>query len=243
MNDEKFVQIFSGVDDEIIRQTNEDINFWLESREGIIVCADDSRKFSWRTVIASVACTAAAMFGVFVLLLNVGKIGIIDRSANSHQIGLPADAVPFEEAAYAYEGDNNVLKRYEVGDRFGENATITSAKATYKSVDGKAVLKKQKIVLDGHLDYKMNVISFERDENNDVPLLIINIGTTEELGLPRLGDDLEIQTIYHAIEDKMFVPPANVTLIAPTITVDYDAESITVEPYDMFLVIDNDYEQ
>lgn len=235
MNDEKFLQIFSGVDDEIISQANEDINFWLKSQEVIVVHADGSRKFFRRKVIASVACIAAALIGVFVLLLNIGKIRMTDRSASSRQIGVPADAVLFEEAAYAYEGGNNILKRYKAGDKFGKNVTIMSAKATYKIYDGKAVLQKQKIVLNGHLDFKMNVISFERDENNDVILLIININTMEELGLPRLGDDLEIQTIYRAIEDGKFVPPASVTLIDPTITVDYEAENITIEPYDMIL--------
>ena len=248
MNDEKFVQIFSGIDEKFIREANEDMNFWLKSQEGIVVRVDNSRRFSWRTVIASVACTAAVLFGVFVLLLNVGKISIIEDPESSDNSPaqsdvtpeLPADAVLYDEAAYAYEGDSSELRRYAVGDKFGENATITSAKATYKSVNGKPVLQKQEIVLNEKLQYKMaEDIFIARDENNGVIRFTINIGEMEKLGLPRLGEGLEIKALYCSIADELFVSPSNVTIIDPTITVDYEAKSIIIEPYDMLLVADN----
>ena len=251
MNDDIFVQIFSGLDEEFVGEANEDMNFWLESQKGVVVRADGSRRFPWRTVIASVACTAAALFGVFVLMLNVGKIRVIDSpesSVNSPAQSdvtpdLPADAVLYDEAAYAYEGDSSLLKRYAVGDKFGENTVIKSAKATYKSVDGKPVLLKQEIVLDGHLEYKMDDGEdfFETDENYSVIQFTINTSGTEELGLPRLGDNLAIKTIhcstsYKGIEVEV---PANITMIDPIITVDYETESLIIEPHEIFFVNDN----
>ena len=232
------------IDSKYIEKASEDLFFRQELQKGISVPLDYSRKFFWKTVTASVACTAAALFGVFVVLLNVGKIGIMESpesSDNSHAQSdvppeLPADAVLYDEAAYAYEWDNGELRRYAVGDKFGENTTIASAKATYKSVNGKPVLQKQEIVLDGELQYKMEgEIFISKDENNGVIWFSINIGEVKELGLPQFGDSLEIKTIYCSIADELFVSPSNVTIIDPTITVDHEAESITIKPSKIFL--------
>ena len=248
MTNEDFFQILSEIDSKYIEKASEALSFWQESQKGINVHLDYSRKFSWKTSVASVACTVAVLFGVFVLLLNVGKISIIENPEgsvnNPDQSGaiteLPADAVLYDEAAYAYEGDYSELRRYTVGDKFGENATITSAKATYKNANGKAVLQKQEIVLDGGLQYKTaGDIFIARDENNGVIWFTINIDGMEKLGLPWLGDGLEIKAIYCSVADELFVSPSNVTIINPTITVDYEAESIIIEPYDMLLVTDN----
>ena len=257
MNDEKFVQIFGGIDEKYIREANEDMNFWLESQEGEVVRADGSRRFPWRTVIASVACTAAALFGVFVLMLNVGKIRVIDSpesSVNSPaQIGatpaLPDDAVLYDEAAYAYEGESSVLKRYAVGDKFGENTVIKSAKATYKIVDGKPVLQKQEIVLDGELEYKSEMgewIGEARDEHNNLLWIDIDIEGAAELILPRFGDGFKIMEISGAISgewsDLPFFP-VNATMIDPTITVNYEIKSIRIEPDKMFYSNDDNTEK
>ena len=72
MDDKKMVHLFDGVDDELVRQANEDINLWLESQEGVVVHANN-RRSPWKTVAASVAGIAAA-FGVFALTLNAVKI-------------------------------------------------------------------------------------------------------------------------------------------------------------------------
>ena len=67
MNKEQFLEIFNDIDEEIIQQANEDVNSWLKDRSGIIVRADEKRVFPWKTVIATAACTAAVLSGVFFL--------------------------------------------------------------------------------------------------------------------------------------------------------------------------------
>ena len=254
MNDDIFVHIFSGLDEEFVSEANEAMNFWLGSQEGEVVRADGSRRFPWRTVIASVACTAAALFGLFVLMLNVGKIGIIDSpesSVNSPaQSGatpdLPADAVLYDEAAYAYEGGSSFLKRYAVGDKFGENTTIKSAKATYKSVDGKPVLQKQEIVLDGELEDRMEGIGYASSESDNQLSIYTHIDGLEELMLPSFGDGFEIRDIICVIEGEWSRPPfypMNATMIDPTITVDYEMKSIRIEPDKMFYTNDDNTEK
>ena len=75
--------MLNGIDGKFIEKASEDLAFWQESQKGISVRPEHSRRFSRRTVIVSVACTAAVMFGVFFLSLNIGKIEKTDDPANS----------------------------------------------------------------------------------------------------------------------------------------------------------------
>ena len=83
MSDKELFEILNDIDDEIVEEVSEEMIFWQRSQKGISVKIDNSRKFSWKTVTAAVACAAAVMLGVFVLLLNIGKIDITDDPANS----------------------------------------------------------------------------------------------------------------------------------------------------------------
>lgn len=78
-----FLQLFGEIDDKILRQANDALNLYQRSQEGVSFRADYSRRSRWKTVIASVAGTAAVMFGVFVLLLNIGKLGLRETSEQS----------------------------------------------------------------------------------------------------------------------------------------------------------------
>lgn len=83
MNKETFLRIFGEIDDTYIQRANEDVNLWQRSQEGEVVRPDDSRRFPWRTVIASVACAAAVVFGAFFLMRNVLKNGFTLKPADS----------------------------------------------------------------------------------------------------------------------------------------------------------------
>ena len=78
-----FLQLFGEIDDKIVRQANDALNLYQESQESVSFRADYSRRSPLKTVIASVACTAAALFGVFVLLLNIGKIKLSEDPVQS----------------------------------------------------------------------------------------------------------------------------------------------------------------
>lgn len=79
MNKETFLRIFGEIDDIYIQRANKDVNLWLRSQEGVVVRADGSRRFPWRSVIAYVAC-AAVVIGAFVFMLNVGRTDITSNS-------------------------------------------------------------------------------------------------------------------------------------------------------------------
>lgn len=84
MDSERFMRAFGEINDEYLQNANELYNLWQDSQTGVSVAANYSRKATLKTIIVSVACTAAVMFGLFVLFLNVGKIGIIGNSGNSN---------------------------------------------------------------------------------------------------------------------------------------------------------------
>lgn len=246
MKNEELFQILGGIDSKFIEKASEDLAFWQESQKGIRVRIDNSRKFAWKTMFASVACTAALMLGIFALLLNLGIVGKIEtiegpassgvelnNSSDSQSNALPefpSNTVFFEEAAYAFRYEFDVLQRYEVGDKFGENAKITSAKTTYKNIDGKTVMQKQEIVLQGRFVIETNSRNYETD---GATFINIRIGRMNELGLPFFGSHFDIDPLHCALTDENINGEgsiAHITFINLIITVDYERESITIDP-------------
>lgn len=245
MNDDKFVQIFSGLDEELIGEANEDMNFWLESQKGISVRPDNTRRSIRRTAIMSAVCTAAVMIGVFALLLNlgiVGKIGIIDNPASpgaelSNSSGnqssvrheLPSEGYLYEDAAYAYdESDPDVLKRYEVGDSFGP-FILQSAKTTYKLSGNMQIRQKQEITIYGTIVLDPGKLKF----SNHYVFLVTDIGSlTDYLELPYLLKDLDADTLTYCSPYAIpFMLEDSSSYIAAhdfNIMVDYEEKTITV---------------
>ena len=239
MNGKELFELLNDFDDKIVKEAGEKLILWREAQRGEVVRADGSRRFPWRAVIASVVCTAAALFGVFVLLLYIGKIGIVnnpastisepDSSFDSQSTVMPD--VFFEEAAYAYEEEDfEELKRYKPGDKLGENVRIASAKTTYKISDGTPVMQKQEVVLYGSVYLEKDLWYCESDGTTFINPRIYRMN---ELGLPSFAKDFEIKPVYCALTDKnthgegSFV---HITLIEPGITVDYESKSITIDP-------------
>lgn len=74
MNDLKFFELFGDIDEKLVQQANDDLNFWQKAREGVVVRTGNSRRSPLRIVFASVAC-AAVVFGAVILLRNYLKNG------------------------------------------------------------------------------------------------------------------------------------------------------------------------
>lgn len=127
MKNEKFLQTMSGLDEKFIREANRDVNAWLNSMEGEAVVVDKVKKASPLKITASAVCTAAALFGVFVLAKNVISLGAAEISAGS---GRPAEIsassdVPVTKNFFGGEGD---LKAYDGGGYYYlyDNSSIYS---------------------------------------------------------------------------------------------------------------------
>lgn len=111
MDDKKMVQLFDGVDDDLVRQANEDMNLWLDSQEGVVVHGV-SRRSPWKTAAASAAGIAAA-FGVFALVMaNAGRLGHVGSTVYSGD-----DAVPNSSLS-------GLLSEYTIENLDCENAVV-----------------------------------------------------------------------------------------------------------------------
>lgn len=242
MDNKTFLQIFGEIDDKYIQQANEDINYWEESQIGISVHPSNTRRSSLRAAILSAACTAAAMLGVFVLLLNmgiVGKIEIIEGPASpgaeitnssESQSGIfsdiPVDTFLYEDAAYAYD-ESDVFKRYEVGDMFGEHRLLSAKNTYYKLSDSVQIRKKQEITVGGRFLFDMSNFHY----SDGSVYLEISVGNLQKLGLPSFSKDFdEDMPCYYppnsrssSSDDTM-----NIGFTELNITVDYVDKTVTV---------------
>ena len=74
MNGKELFELLKDIDDDIVKEVSEGMIFRTDSQEGVLIHAERSPKRMWRTVMASAACTAAVMAGMFALILNIAKI-------------------------------------------------------------------------------------------------------------------------------------------------------------------------
>lgn len=247
MDNKTFLRIFGEIDDKYIQQANEDVNYWEESQIGISVRPDNTRRSAWRAAILSAACTAAVMIGVFALLLNlgiVGKVGEIEiaedpaspgavlRSSSEDQTGvfsdIPVVTFLYEEAAYAY-GDSNsdMLKRYEVGDLFGEHRLLSAKNTYYKLSDGIQIRTKQEITVGGRFLFDLSEVHYSAD---GLAYLEISVGELMKLGLPSFSKDFaeDMLSYYPPNSRSSTDDTTNVGFTELNITVDYVVKTVTV---------------
>ena len=94
MKNVKLLQMLGEIDEKHVSEADRDVELWLETRNGVKVTVDSTRKRSpWR-IITAASCSAAAAIGVFVLLLTAARIGNSGNTAYSEG-----------DAAYS-DGDN-----------------------------------------------------------------------------------------------------------------------------------------
>ena len=82
--------MLNGIEDKYIEKASETLALQQEPQEGMIVrAAPKSRGAVWKTVIASVAATAAVVSGAFFLMRNIGKNGLVFEPAISYESSVP----------------------------------------------------------------------------------------------------------------------------------------------------------
>ena len=119
MKAETFLQIFGDIDEKYIEQADDDEEYHSEDAyESVVVRAGDPRRSFLSAVIASVACTAAALFGVFVLFLNIGtiRLGENPEQSDSSYMYESVDFVIDSESAelFLYHNVKGAPSRYTV---------------------------------------------------------------------------------------------------------------------------------
>ena len=74
MKSEEFLQILSGIDEDFIDSVGKDLEHFRSGKSANSLSEKAHRKPVWKNVAAAAVCTAAAIFGVFALLLGTGRI-------------------------------------------------------------------------------------------------------------------------------------------------------------------------
>ena len=103
MKNEKLLQMLGDIDEKHISEANRDVELWLEERNGVKVTIDSTHKRSpWR-IITAASCSAAAVIGAFVLLLNVARIKHNEGAAYSEGDIVPNSVLSEQLADYKIE--------------------------------------------------------------------------------------------------------------------------------------------
>lgn len=103
MKNEKLLQMLGDIDEKHISEANRDVELWLEERNGVKVTVDSTHKRSpWR-IITAASCSAAAVIGAFVLLLNVARIKHNEGAAYSEGDTVPNSVLSEQLADYKIE--------------------------------------------------------------------------------------------------------------------------------------------
>lgn len=231
MKNGDFLQMLNGIDEKYIDRAGKDLEKYRNRQRDN---KKAHRKSVWKNIIAVATCTAAAIFGVFAVIIGVGKIRFgsdssgVSLNANSSGLVSPANdeyQLDLSEnfsgeisvnAAYGYEDNSTKIKRYEIGDKFGENAEITSAKSTFSVVDGKPFPIKQELTV------KVNfLIEYST---------AITENCLKELCLPSFGSGFKTNPLFKKRTDTNDNNSDNDYLMQITtinIIVDYSDKTIT----------------
>lgn len=122
MYDLKLFELFGEIDEKIVQQANDDLNFWHEAHEGVVVRAGSPRRSPLRIALASVAC-AVVVFGAVFLLRNVLKNGFMYGPAISDSSSVQSGENSVAEIKYTLNSDVMwALGKTvdEVAERYGE---------------------------------------------------------------------------------------------------------------------------
>ncbi len=224
MKNEEFLSLLNNINEKYIENAAEKLENYREFCKNGAVSVRQDRKFAWREVLTTVVCTAAVVFGVFSVVLNLSDNGsgvsLVPSSENSNSLIRDKYSLIFDasfsgeisaNAAYALE--NDVIVRYEVGNKFGDFCEISKAKSTFDVTKGEAILKEQQISL-----------------NTDFICSIKVLEDFAEVNLPNFGDDF---TYNVELADTISDPQGDsenlyVETTAVSITVKYDQKTVTV---------------
>lgn len=187
--------MLGGIDEDFIDSAGKDLEQFRSEKSANSLSGKAHRKPVWKKAAAAAACTAAAIFGVFALLFGTGKLKLetgagVSLNASSGGLYFPINddyQLDLSEetsgkitvnSAYGYAKNSEKIGRFEIGEKFGETAEITDAKATFLIINGNAILTEQEL-------------SLLEESRLRIPAKSEKIDIMTALGYPSLGDDFE----------------------------------------------------
>lgn len=228
--------MLSGIDEKFIDSAGKDLERFRSGKSANSLSEKPCHKSVWKKATAAAACTAAAIFGVFALLIGTGRIKLetgagVSLNASSgglyfpikddYQLDLSEETsgritVNF---AYGYAENSEKIGRFEIGEKFGETAEITDAKSTFLIINGNAILTAQEL-------------SLSEERWLRIPAKTEKIDVMTALGYPSLGDNFDF-TIELLRDDNAVDFPENGEVYAKAsevqIFADYTSKTVRVQ--------------
>lgn len=204
------MQIFGGIDADFIDSAGKDLECFRSEKSSNSLTEKAHRKPVWKSITAAAACTAAAIFGVFAVLLGTGRIrletgagvslnassgGLFFPISEDYQLDLSEETAGkiTVNSAYGYAENSEKIARFEIGEKFGETAEITDAKSTFLIINGSAILTEQKLLLS---EERWLCIPAKRDK----------IDVLAAFGYPSLSGDFEFMIELFRGENAVDLP-------------------------------------
>lgn len=227
--------MLGGIDEDFIDSAGKDLEQFRSEKSVNSLSGKAHRKSIWIRATAAAACTAAAIFGVFALLFGTGKIKLetgagVSLNASSGGLYFPInDDYQLDlsvetsgritvNSAYGYAGNSTKIQRFEIGEKFGETAEITDAKATFLIINGNAILTEQEL-------------SLLEESRLRIPAKSEKIDIMTALGYPSFGENFEF-TIELLRGDNAVDLPENGEVYARAsevqILADYTSKTVSI---------------
>lgn len=228
--------MLSGIDENFIDSAGKDLERFRGEKSANSLSGKAQRKPVWKNVAAAAACTAAAIFGVFALLLGTGRIKLetgagVSLNASSGGLYFPiSDDYQLDlseetsgritvNSAYGYAENSEKIGRYEIGEKFGETAEITDAKSTFLIINGNAILTEQELLLSEKRWIR-------------IPAKSDKIDVMTDFGYPSLGENFDFTIELWRSENAVDLPENGEVYARASevqIFADYGSKSVRVQ--------------
>lgn len=228
--------MLSGIDERFIDSAGKALEQFRVEKSENSLHEKACRKPVWKKATTAAICTAAAIFGVFALLLGTGRIKLetgagVSLNASSgglyflinddYQLDLSEETSGkiSVNSAYGYAENSAKIGRFEIGEKFGETAEITDAKSTFLIINGNAILTEQ-------------ALSLSEKRWLCIPEKTAKIDVMTALGYPSLGDNFEFAIELWHSENAVDLPEKGEVYARASevqILADYASKSVVVK--------------
>ncbi len=220
----------------------------------VIRISKEKRQPYWKTIFATAACTAAAMFTVFVPIVRSGAIGsiapasgtessassgaVLSNSGNSESNNVVGSEIKIDldkeknyevvlDSVFAYDSEENTFKRYEWGDAFASDQLLVGGKSYFKkNENGEWQIYCQELALRRFKPLELeNVTIMPIKEGKEGTVILLHESLSEKLGLPNFFKTSPNEGDFELYTDKFIGDKESKTISFSSIDITVDYDT------------------
>jgi len=218
-----------------------------------IIKIEEKRQPYWKTIFATAACTAAAMFAVFVPIARSGAVGFLapadTRSSESSGVVLGNSSVSENsnvmgsevkidldkekkydvvlDSVFSYDKESNSFIRYEFGDVFASDKLLMGGKSYFRNNNGDLELYRQELTLNRFKPLDLECMDIKSNEEGTEILLWESL--PEAFDLPnffKISPNKD-ERVLHTDKFIGSTDSKTISITSINITVNYDTNDLT----------------